>query len=219
LLTAARELFARHGYEGTSVRAITRLAGANLGAVNYHFGSKRGLFEAVVASIIAPLRERFLRAGAEPGAPLDRIERIMRAAFHHIASAPDTPRFVIRVLATGGRPPAAVSSWIREAVGVLSRIVEEGQREGSIRPGDPPLMAISVMSQPFHLTIVRVPLREALALDQDDVPTRTRVVVHAALFVRRALATPGAAAPAAAAPPVGPRTRPAAAGVRGRERT
>jgi DNA-binding transcriptional regulator YbjK len=36
ILDAAERLFAEHGFRGTSVRAITDLAGANLAAVGYH---------------------------------------------------------------------------------------------------------------------------------------------------------------------------------------
>ena len=40
LLDVAEKLFAQFGVEGVSVRDIAKEAGANLGAVNYHFESK-----------------------------------------------------------------------------------------------------------------------------------------------------------------------------------
>lgn len=55
LLDAAERLFAEHGYRGTSVRAITRLAGANLAAVGYHFGSKAELMAAVARRVAEPI--------------------------------------------------------------------------------------------------------------------------------------------------------------------
>ncbi|MER7232272.1 TetR/AcrR family transcriptional regulator [Streptomyces olivaceus] len=55
LLDAAEHLFAEHGYRGTSVRAITTRAGANLAAVGYHFGSKAELMAAVVRRVIEPI--------------------------------------------------------------------------------------------------------------------------------------------------------------------
>ena len=45
LIQAAGELFAQHGLEGTSVRAIAEKAGSNIAAVNYHFGSKENLYK------------------------------------------------------------------------------------------------------------------------------------------------------------------------------
>ncbi len=52
LLLAAGELFAERGLAGTSVRAIARKAGANLAAVNYHFGSKENLYTEALRYVI-----------------------------------------------------------------------------------------------------------------------------------------------------------------------
>jgi AcrR family transcriptional regulator len=43
ILSAAEELFARHGFAGASLRQVTAAANVNLAAVNYHFGSKDNL--------------------------------------------------------------------------------------------------------------------------------------------------------------------------------
>lgn len=79
LLDAAEEFFAREGYRAASLRAITAAAAANLAAVNYHFGSKRGLVEAVFARRLDAMnkarvrgltlvRERARAAGRPPQA-------------------------------------------------------------------------------------------------------------------------------------------------------
>lgn len=55
ILDVAEQLFAEHGFEGTSLRDITQTAAVNLAAVNYHFGSKEGLFQAVCLRRLSPL--------------------------------------------------------------------------------------------------------------------------------------------------------------------
>src|SRR4051795_9853399 len=55
ILDAAERLLAEHGFRGTSVRAITDLAGVNLAAVGYHFGSKAELLAAVARRVIEPI--------------------------------------------------------------------------------------------------------------------------------------------------------------------
>lgn len=55
ILDVAERLFVEHGFEGTSLRLITQQAGVNLAAVNYHFGSKNALFEAVFLRRLAPM--------------------------------------------------------------------------------------------------------------------------------------------------------------------
>lgn len=47
LLDAAGEVFAAKGFDKATVREIVRRAGANLNAINYHFGDKKGLYLAV----------------------------------------------------------------------------------------------------------------------------------------------------------------------------
>ena len=55
ILDAAETLFADKGLDATSMRDITRLAGVNLAAINYHFGSKNGLISAVFTRHLEPL--------------------------------------------------------------------------------------------------------------------------------------------------------------------
>lgn len=57
ILDAAERLFAREGFHGTSLRTLTGEAKVNLAAVNYHFGSKEALLEAVFERRILPLNK------------------------------------------------------------------------------------------------------------------------------------------------------------------
>ncbi len=49
ILKAAERLFAEHGYDATSVRAIVAKARVNQAAINYHFAGKEGLYTRGVA--------------------------------------------------------------------------------------------------------------------------------------------------------------------------
>src|SRR5260221_11526531 len=68
ILDAAEELFMQHGFEGTSMRLLTAKASANLAAVNYHFGSKDALIEAVFRRRLDPMNTSRI-------AELDRMEK------------------------------------------------------------------------------------------------------------------------------------------------
>ena len=57
ILDAAESLFVASGFESMSMRQITTTAGVNLAAVNYHFGSKDALLQAVLARQLDPLNE------------------------------------------------------------------------------------------------------------------------------------------------------------------
>ena len=57
ILDAAERLFLEHGFEATSLRQLTAAAGVNLAAVNYHFGSKEELFQAVLTRRLDPMNQ------------------------------------------------------------------------------------------------------------------------------------------------------------------
>ena len=85
ILDAAEALFVAHGFEATSLRALTATAGVNLAAVNYHFGSKEELFEAVLRRRLDAMNQRrvALLSALEQdagGAPVP-CERILSALF------------------------------------------------------------------------------------------------------------------------------------------
>lgn len=68
ILDTAETLFAEKGFAETSLRTITSKAKVNLAAVNYHFGSKKALIQAVFARYLEPFCEQL-------NAELDRLER------------------------------------------------------------------------------------------------------------------------------------------------
>jgi AcrR family transcriptional regulator len=85
ILDVSEHLFADKGYSATSMRNITAEAGANLAAVNYHFGSKEALLVAVLERRLTPLnRERLEGLDAEEARAGDGppdLEKILRAFF------------------------------------------------------------------------------------------------------------------------------------------
>lgn len=81
IIEAAEHLFAECGIAATSLRHITGRAGVNLAAVNYHFGSRDALIEAVYARRLQPLNMERVRRLDELEArnPSPTLEEIIRA--------------------------------------------------------------------------------------------------------------------------------------------
>ncbi len=81
IIEATEIEFAEMGYGGASIREITKRAGVNVAAINYHFGSKETLFKEMVRYRIEPinrLRIDMLEAAQEKsgGEPLPLREII-----------------------------------------------------------------------------------------------------------------------------------------------
>jgi AcrR family transcriptional regulator len=124
ILDAAEELFMLHGFEGTSMRLLTAKAEANLAAVNYHFGSKDALIEAVFrrrldamnAARIAELDRLEKEAGGRPLAPAQIIRAFVGASLRMIEDAKGGGRNFIRLL---GRTYTDPQKHIRSLIGQL----------------------------------------------------------------------------------------------------
>ena len=72
ILDAAEQLFADAGFEPSSLRAVTKLAGVNLAAIHYHFGGKAALLQAVIERRVGTInaeRLRMLDAAQAAGTP------------------------------------------------------------------------------------------------------------------------------------------------------
>ena len=87
-MDAAERLFAAHGFEATSLRAITGEADVNLGAVNYHFATKDDLIVAVLTRRMRPINDRRLALlgalEAEAGRRPLTVEQILEAMFRPV---------------------------------------------------------------------------------------------------------------------------------------
>ena len=118
ILDAAERLFADRGYRGTSIRAITDLAGANLAAVGYHFGSKAELLAAVVRRVVEPINaaqsaglDRLLARTPEP-AVADLVEAFAGPLFDEMPAGDEggarTSRLIVTILSD---PAEEMRTW------------------------------------------------------------------------------------------------------------
>lgn len=123
LLDAAESLFAEKGFDAVSLREITAAAGANVAAVNYHFGGKEKLITSVMARHAMPInRERMLRLEAllsRKKKPTARevVDSFLRPLVERIKEHKDRQilfaKFMARMMGEGanGLPPEIVPQF------------------------------------------------------------------------------------------------------------
>ncbi|MEM7000765.1 MAG: TetR family transcriptional regulator [Pseudomonadota bacterium] len=135
LLQAARTLFVERGFEATSTQMIAKEAGVSEGILFHHFGSKRGLFEALV--------DDFVRAGRDASIPADAMalteEQVVRAAFDFADANPALYTMLHQIsLQLGDAQHVARSDVIIDAIEAQLRAA---MATGQIRQGDARIMA------------------------------------------------------------------------------
>ncbi len=176
LIATARTLFASDGFRGTTIRAIAAASQANIGAVTYHFGSKLGLYHAVLDDATAPVRKQIANLDDVPGSALQKIETLIRDLFAYLGQNPDVPRLILHALAAKEPLPPPALLTMKTVIGQLTVFVEAGQKEGTVRSGAPQMLALTSGSQPIFFAIYRRALHEAVGFDQSDAgltPLRT----------------------------------------------
>lgn len=100
-IRAALLAFAADGFTAVTTRQLAATAGINIATLNYHFGSKQGVYDAVVAQVYARLQERGTALLEQlPGAT---VETIVEAAYVAAREESEGVRILLReVLDHGG---------------------------------------------------------------------------------------------------------------------
>jgi len=180
LRAAGRRLFGQHGYEATSISALSAEAGVTAGALYHHFGDKKGLFAAVaeeldsnLVKLVAKVSNDALASGARPwDAFLAAVDALLRAGVE-----PEGRRIGL------SDAPAVLGSeaWgvIRErhGMGATIRTVKTLQALGVMAPGDPRRLARIILGLLYGAI-------EALPQDPGDIEAalaETRRMTHAML--------------------------------------
>jgi AcrR family transcriptional regulator len=148
IVDAAVELFARSGYQGTSLSEIAERVGVSAPAILHHFGSKAGLLVAVLADV----DQRHLDSGAavfEPGG-LETIRRLRRFA-ESMARAPQVSAIHLLLEAEHLHDEGPVGQYLRGRARAMRSLVAAaiatGQRAGEIRADvDPTTKAAEVVA-------------------------------------------------------------------------
>jgi AcrR family transcriptional regulator len=94
LLQAAKRLVLERGYAGASVRELASASGTNLGAVNYHFGSRENLLNQAILEFFLEWGERVGELDVDPtSGPLEQLAARARPMIDGIPEA--QPLFVM----------------------------------------------------------------------------------------------------------------------------
>ncbi|MGJ7512562.1 TetR/AcrR family transcriptional regulator [Variovorax sp. GT1P44] len=148
LLAIARRLFARDGYERTSMRDISEAADITKAALYYYFPNKEALYERVVLDSMQSLVDDVSAAVAAADSPTARIRAFMRSSAEVFDLARDRWIAGSRAFREGGRRGqhlAAVALRDRYE-SLLRQCISEGIASGEVRAIDPAIAGCFLLS-------------------------------------------------------------------------
>ena len=175
ILNAAGQLFAEFGYAGTTNRAICERAGSNTAAINYYFGGKDGLYEAVLIEAhsqivdyekLAAIRDSGLSAEEKFSRLLRMIVRTAR-----VSSTQWGVAVLLREMLYAPAIPPVLWDVILPKLSIVRGLVHDvtGFPEGSAAGNE--AVAFMVFSC-LGLIISPTSVKDALLLDMENSPER-----------------------------------------------
>ena len=186
IMNAAIELFAEKGFEGSSIRDLAARADVNVAMVNYYFGSKDKLFEAIVAYKAGFMRGKLDEIAANNQlTEIEKIDLVIESYVLKILSNPSFHRVLHQELLMGERETMhknIINIFVANTK-IIRHIIEQGIRKKVFKKVDPELTMATIIG-----TINQVMLSKAmctLLIDREesfdpytDIAFRNRLVKH-----------------------------------------
>ncbi len=192
LLEAAGEIFAECGYQAATTRQICEKAGANIAAINYHFGDKEGLYMAVLRSVPKAHGEKYPSdLGLSLGATGEqKLRAYLRSLLHRVFDE-GRPGWHTKLIAREMiEPTRALDMLVEEAArpmhqelaSIVRELLEPGATEEAVR-----LCTLSIISQCVYYHHARSVLRRLYPEQKYGMENVDRLADHITKFSLGAL--------------------------------
>jgi AcrR family transcriptional regulator len=175
IMDAGYRLFAEQGFHGTTVGDVCDLLGVGKGVFYWYFESKDALFAELLQRSLLELRRAQESAIAEVDNPIARIEQGIKASIEFFRQNPGFLE-LSRTAARYEEFSHFVERGQEIVVADTAAHIKEGMAEGSIRHGDPELMAHGILGATFHF------VETYFGTDPDAVADRPQLADEAVAF-------------------------------------
>jgi TetR/AcrR family transcriptional regulator len=137
ILQKALELFSERGYDATSVREICAAAGITKPTLYHFYGSKEGVYRAIVEGALERFTADLIRALSGEGSLRDHLSRMSRAYVDAAVREPDLARFLMALIHNppGSAPATDFVGFYDGILQQLARVIDAAVARGEVAPG------------------------------------------------------------------------------------
>ena len=147
ILEAAERIFGDEGLAGARTEAIAAAAGVNKALLYYYFGSKDGLYRAVLEGYLADFNRQALELLSSEGSARSLLLRYINLHFDFIgAHRHHGPLFQRMLMADQKSIARLAREYFLPRSKALLKVIERGMRTGEFRRMDSTHAAISLLS-------------------------------------------------------------------------
>jgi TetR/AcrR family transcriptional regulator len=171
LMAVALREFADHGFEGASTLEIARQAGITQPMINYHFGSKAGLWEAAFGCVMQEADKLFSDFETEMKGADGRSQLViaLRRILLFNTRHPEFGRLMAREgIRPGPRTRWMIRTHLRQHFEALAQMFERGVEEGWMRPLPVMHVIFFLIGAAAHLAAVPALAEELYGVDVKD---------------------------------------------------
>ncbi|QSB15119.1 TetR/AcrR family transcriptional regulator [Natronosporangium hydrolyticum] len=135
ILAAAVQVFAEKGFAATRVDEIAAAAGVAKGSVYLYFDSREAILTAAFAAYAERSREILAAAAADPGAPLTRLETLIRSVLALVSSDPQRTRLLVDFWAAGiqNLPRLEIATVYQDYRATVTDLLQQAAAGGDLR--------------------------------------------------------------------------------------
>ena len=177
ILNAALELFGQKGFEGTSIRDISKKANVNVAMISYYFGSKEKMFRRIVEQKASQMKEILLEL--VNNTELTEIEKIDVVIDHYVERIFANPLFhhlLHRELSLNQRTQMhdGIIDVLLKNIMVIKKVIENGIRNQKFRKVDPEITVATLIGTINQVLMSATMCRKLLHKDKDFDPYQSK---------------------------------------------
>ena len=171
ILSSALALFSSKGYAATKISHIAQKTGMSQGLLYHYFASKEQIYIEIIRTAFSRLNQACLSLEKSPFPPGQKISQALDALVENLSTNPDSARYHVLIAqanisdAVPAEAKRIIDAESKLPYEIIGRIMAAGQKEGSIREGDP-----EQLSTAFWTTIKGLALHKAVHQGRHSLP-------------------------------------------------
>ena len=171
ILTEARMLFSKKGYDATTMDDIAKVSGINKALIYYYFQNKSGLYGEIMSELFSEIHNEIIMQREHCSSLEDELEAFIKTYAVYAYNNPYFPALLLRELSdSGAHLPETMFTNMRKLFTLLSDILLRGEKAGIFNKSLPMVIHFMIIGT-LNLMFTTQTLREKTMLLSENIDT------------------------------------------------
>ena len=166
IFEASMKLFAKKGYDATSIEEITATVGVAKGTLYYHFSSKEEIFNFLVEEGMKLLKNSIDIKISKLNKAMDKLRAVILIQIKIITKYEDFMTIVLSQIWGNEARNIMCKQKVIEYIKTIEILVEEGMKKGEIMKGDPEVIASGIFGLTCASLVYKMKIKEEIDISK-----------------------------------------------------